>query len=164
MKLCVQAIYIYFPFLIPQRYIWVKKKALSGNVIKLSKSAHTKKKPTSTFRGGHFLCFRYVDRLCLLRGQDNDLSLVNGVGVHKTVGVALEDGLVLHQTGICNYIPYILAFFTITLSPFSNCSLETPLNPSPTCSVLYPQPFDFRSFVCISMVVIIVSNTPPFVL
>ena len=68
------------------------------------------------------------------------------------------------QTGICNYIPYILAFFTITLSPFSNCSLETPLNPSPTCSVLYPQPFDFRSFVCISMVVIIVSNTPPFVL
>ena len=30
MKLCVQAIYIYFPFLIPQRYIWVKKKALSG--------------------------------------------------------------------------------------------------------------------------------------
>ena len=65
---------------------------------------------------------------------------------------------------ICNYIPYILAFFTITLSPFSNCSLETPLNPSPTCSVLYPQPFDFRSFVCISMLVIIVSNTPPFVL
>lgn len=79
MKLCVQAIYIYFPFLIPQRYVWVKKKALSGNVIKLSKSAHTKKKPTSTFRGGHFLCFRYVDCLCLLRGQDNDLSLVNGV-------------------------------------------------------------------------------------
>ena len=118
----------------------------------------------TTFRGGLFLCFRYVDCLCLLRGQDNDLSLVNGVGVHKTVGVALEDGLVVHQTGICNYIPYILAFFTITLSPFSNCSLETPLNPSPTCSVLYPQPFDFRSFVCISMVVIIVSNTPPFVL
>ena len=41
--------------------------------------------------------------LCLLGGQDNDLSLVNGVGVHKTVGVALEDGLVLHQTGICLY-------------------------------------------------------------
>ena len=61
-------------------------------------------------------------------------------------------------------VPYILAFFTITLSPFSNCSLETPLNPSPTCSVLYPQPFDFRSFVCISMVVIIVSNTPPLCL
>ena len=39
--------------------------------------------------------------LCLLRGQDDDLSLVNGVGVHKTVGVALEDGLVLHQIGIC---------------------------------------------------------------
>ena len=77
-----------------------KKESLSGNVIKLSKSAHTKKKPISTFRGGHFLCFRYVDCLCLLRGQDNDLSLVNGVGVHKTVGVALEDGLVLHQTGI----------------------------------------------------------------
>ena len=37
--------------------------------------------------------------LCLLGGQDNDLSLVNGVGVHKTVGVALEDGFVLHQTG-----------------------------------------------------------------
>lgn len=104
MKLCVQAIYIYFPFLIPQRYIWVKKKALSGNVIKLSKSAHTKKKPTSTFRSGLFLCFRYVDCLCLLRGQDNDLSLVNGVGVHKTVGVALEDGLVLHQTGICLFV------------------------------------------------------------
>ena len=67
------------------------------------------------------------------------------------------------STGICNYIPYILAFFTITLSPFSNCSLETPLNPSPTCSVLYPQPFDFRSFVCISMLVIIVSNTPPYI-
>ena len=30
MKLCVQAIYIYFPFLIPQRHIWAKKKALSG--------------------------------------------------------------------------------------------------------------------------------------
>ena len=41
-----------------------------------------------------------MDCLCLLRGQDNDLSLVNGVGVHKTVGVTLEDGLVLHQTGI----------------------------------------------------------------
>ena len=26
------------------------------------------------------------------------------------------------------------------------------------------EPFDFRSFVCISMLVIIVSNTPPFVL
>lgn len=44
-----------------------------------------------------------VDCLCLLRGQDNDLSLVNGVGVYKTVGVALEDGLVVHQTGICLY-------------------------------------------------------------
>ena len=44
-----------------------------------------------------------MDCLCLLRGQDNDLSLVNGVGVYKTVGVALEDGLVLHQTGICLY-------------------------------------------------------------
>ena len=41
-----------------------------------------------------------MDCLCLLRGQDNDLSLVNGVGVYKTVGVALEDGLVVHQTGI----------------------------------------------------------------
>lgn len=100
MKLCVQAIYIYFPFLIPQRYIWVKKKALSGNVIKLSKSAHTKKAHLDFSRWA-FLCFRYVDCLYLLRGQDNDLSLVNGVGVHKTVGVALEDGLVLHQTGIC---------------------------------------------------------------
>ena len=56
--------------------------------------------PTSIFRGGHFLCFRYVVCLYLLRGQDDDLSLVNGVGVHKTVGVALEDGLVLHQTEI----------------------------------------------------------------
>ena len=73
-------------------------------------------------------------------------------------------GAAARQTGICNYIPYILAFFTITLSPFSNCSLEIPRNPSPTCSVLYPQPFDFRSFVCVSMVVIIVSNSSPFVL
>ena len=56
--------------------------------------------PTSIFQGGHFLCFRYVVCLCLLRGQDNDLSLIDDVGVHKTVGVALEDGLVLHQTGI----------------------------------------------------------------
>ena len=46
--------------------------------------------PTSKNRGGHFLCFRYVVCLCLLGGQDNDLSLVNGVGVRKTVGVALE--------------------------------------------------------------------------
>lgn len=38
--------------------------------------------------------------LCLLRGQDNDLSLVNGVGVHKMVGVAREDGLVLHRIAI----------------------------------------------------------------
>ena len=58
--------------------------------------------PTSKNRGGHFLCFRYVVCLCLLGGQDNDLSLVNGVGVHKTVGVALKDGLVLHQIKICN--------------------------------------------------------------
>lgn len=49
-----------------------------------------------------------MDCLCLLRGQDNDLSLVNGVGVHKTVGVALEDGLVLHQTG--SYLSLDLAF------------------------------------------------------
>lgn len=57
MKLCVQAIYIYFPFLIPQRYIWVKKKALSGNVIKLSKSAHTKKSPPRLFEVGFFYAF-----------------------------------------------------------------------------------------------------------
>ena len=95
MKLCVQTIYIYFPFLIPQRYIWVKKKALSGNVIKLSKSAHTKKSPPRKVEVGIF-CF---GKSRLLRGQDNDLSLKDGVGVHKTVGVALEDGLVLHQTG-----------------------------------------------------------------
>ena len=57
MKLCVQAIYIYFPFLIPQRYIWVKKKALSGNVIKLSKSAHTKKSPPRLFEVGIFYAF-----------------------------------------------------------------------------------------------------------
>ena len=135
MKLCVQAIYIYFPFLIPQRYIRVKKKALSGNVIKLSKSAHTKKKPTSKSRGGHFLCFRYVDCLCLLRGQDNDLSLVNGVGVHKTVGVALEDGLVLHQIKIyrsCISLPLrystsiskiCTAFPAWAISSSTNCSL-----------------------------------------
>ena len=57
MKLCVQAIYICFPFLIPQRYIWVKKKALSGNVIKLSKSAHTKINIPRPSRG-YFLCGR----------------------------------------------------------------------------------------------------------
>lgn len=55
MKLCVQAIYIYFPFLIPQRYIWVKKKALSGNVIKLSKSAHTKKAHLDFSRWAFFM-------------------------------------------------------------------------------------------------------------
>lgn len=38
--------------------------------------------------------------LCLLRGQDNDLSLVDGLGVHKTVGVALKNGLVLHRITI----------------------------------------------------------------
>lgn len=38
--------------------------------------------------------------LCLLRGQDNDLSLVDGIGVHKTVGVALKNGLVLHRIAI----------------------------------------------------------------
>ena len=38
--------------------------------------------------------------LCLLRGQDNDLSLVDGLGVHKTVGVALKNGLVLHRIAI----------------------------------------------------------------
>ena len=41
-----------------------------------------------------------MDCLCLLRGQDNDLSLVNGVGVYKTVGVALKNGLVLHHIAI----------------------------------------------------------------
>lgn len=44
-------------FLIPQRYIWVKKKALSGNVIKLSKSAHTKKSPPRLFEVGIFYAF-----------------------------------------------------------------------------------------------------------
>ena len=38
--------------------------------------------------------------LCLLRGQDNDLSIVDGLGVHKTVGVALKNGLVLHRIAI----------------------------------------------------------------
>ena len=56
MKLCVQAIYIYFPFLIPQRYIWVKKKALSGNVIKLSKNGAHKKYPPRKIEVGIF-CF-----------------------------------------------------------------------------------------------------------
>ena len=46
------------------------------------------------------MCFRYVVCLCLLRGQDDDLSLKDGVGVHKTVGVALEDGLVHHQVAV----------------------------------------------------------------
>ena len=54
--------------------------------------------------------------------------------------------------------------FTIILSPFSNCSLEIPRNPRPTCSVLYPQSFDFRSFVCTSTVVILVSKISPFAL
>ena len=36
----------------------------------------------------------------LLRGQDNDLSLVNGVSIYKTVGVAFENGLVLHHIAI----------------------------------------------------------------
>ena len=66
------------------------------NVIKLSKTGAHKKYPPRKVELGIF-CF---GKSCLLRGQDNDLSLVNGVGVHKTVGVALEDGLVLHQTGI----------------------------------------------------------------
>ena len=56
--------------------------------------------PTSIFRGGHFLCFHYAVCLCLLRGQDDDLSLKDGVGVHKTVGVALENGLVHHQVAV----------------------------------------------------------------
>ena len=38
---------------------------------------------------------------CLLGGQDDDLSLVNDVGVHKTVGVALEDGLYFIKSQIC---------------------------------------------------------------
>lgn len=42
-------------FLIPQRYIWVKKKALSGNVIKLSKSAHTKKAHLDFSRWAFFM-------------------------------------------------------------------------------------------------------------
>ena len=36
----------------------------------------------------------------LLGGQDDDLSLIDGVGVHKTVGVALENGLVHHQVAV----------------------------------------------------------------
>lgn len=63
------------------------------NVSKLSKNGTHKKYPPRKVEVGIF-CF---GKSCLLRGQDNDLSLVNGVGVHKTVGVALEDGLVLHQ-------------------------------------------------------------------
>lgn len=86
-------------------------------------------------RGGHFLCFRYVVCLCLLRGQDDDLSLVNGVGVHKTVGVALEDGLVLHQIKIyrsCISLPLrystsiskiCTAFPAWAISSSTNCSL-----------------------------------------
>lgn len=66
------------------------------NVIKLSKTGAHKKYPPQKVELGIF-CF---GKSCLLRGQDNDLFLVNGVGVYKTVGVALEDGLVLHQTGI----------------------------------------------------------------
>lgn len=59
---------------------------------------------------------------------------------------------------------YKFAFLTITLSPLSNSSLAIPRKPSPTCSVLYPQPFGFRSFVCGSIVVITVSRTSPFAL
>lgn len=62
-------------------------------VIKLSKNGAHKKYPPRKVEAGIF-CF---GKSCLLGGQDDDLSLVNGVGVHKTVGVALEDGLVLHQ-------------------------------------------------------------------
>ena len=44
----------------------------------------------------YFYCFL----LCLLCRQYDDLSLVNGVGVGKPVGVALENGLVLHRIAI----------------------------------------------------------------
>ena len=63
------------------------------NVIKLSKNGTHKKYPPRKVEVGIF-CF---GKSCLLRGQDNDLSLKDGVGVHTTVGVALEDVLVLHQ-------------------------------------------------------------------
>ena len=63
------------------------------NVIKLSKNGTHKKYPPRKVEVGIF-CF---GKSCLLGGQDNDLSLKDGVGVHKTVGVALEDGRVLHQ-------------------------------------------------------------------
>ena len=77
---------------IPERY---------SNTVKIRKSDSKKAPPsTSSEMGGGALLFFYCFLLYLLHGQDNDLSLVNGVGVHKTVGVALEDGLVLHQTGI----------------------------------------------------------------
>lgn len=105
----VQKNFGYFPVDKP------KKGRTAVNVIKLSKSAY-KKCPPRKVEVGIFLCFRYVDCLCLLHGQDNDLSLVNGVGVHKTVGVALEDGLVLHQSGICQPNCFLISAFTLSKS------------------------------------------------
>ena len=72
-----------------------------ANTVKIRKSVSKKSSPVHSRRNGlgsftYFYCFL----LYLLRGQDNDLSLVNGVGVHKTVGVALENGLVLHHIAI----------------------------------------------------------------
>lgn len=63
------------------------------NVIKLSKNGAHKKYPPRKVEVGIF-CF---GKSCLLGGQDDDLFLKDGVGVHKTVGIALEDGRVLHQ-------------------------------------------------------------------
>ena len=57
---------------------------LNANVIKLSKNGTHKKYPPRKIEVG-FFCF---GKSRLLGGQDNDLSLIDGVGVHKTVGVA----------------------------------------------------------------------------
>ena len=76
---------------------WEKKTPRSINVIKLSKNGAHKKYPPRKVEVGIF-CF---GKSCLLGGQDDDLSLVNDVGVHKTVGVALEDGLYFIKSQIC---------------------------------------------------------------
>lgn len=42
----------------------------------------------------------FHDNTVLLCGEDDDLTLIDGVGVHQTVGVALINGLVLHDIDI----------------------------------------------------------------
>ena len=105
--------------------------------------------PTSKNRGGYFLRFRYVVWLCLLRGQDDDLTLVDCIEGFTAGGSrSIDAGNLTQRFGqnkrcalrqLCTLVDLVKLFphavGAVVVQPFISFKLEVIL------SFLYAPPF-----------------------